>query len=117
MHAGVVTAAFFFASVWSHMPRRLSVLLGQPRTASARVTPLQLISYLACRNAQFVVISLRNNMFELADHLVGICKPQNCTRAVPLNPHKFVVGPSGAGPAAEAPAAEQQRPLLQQARA
>lgn len=26
------------------------------------------------RNAQFVIISLRNNMFELADRLVGIYK-------------------------------------------
>jgi structural maintenance of chromosome 4 len=30
------------------------------------------------KNAQFIIISLRNNMFELADRLVGIykvCKP------------------------------------------
>merc|ERR1711884_567769 len=31
------------------------------------------------RNAQFIIISLRANMFELADRLVGIYKTYNCT--------------------------------------
>jgi len=60
------------------------------------------------RNAQFVVISLRNNMFELADHLVGIYKTNNCTKSVTINPNDFVVG------AAVDPAHD--RPLLQQQR-
>ncbi len=36
--------------------------------------------------AQFVIISLRNNMFELADRLVGIYKTNNATKSVAINP-------------------------------
>ena len=36
--------------------------------------------------AQFIIISLRNNMFELAHQLVGICKTGDCTRSVTLDP-------------------------------
>lgn len=36
------------------------------------------------KNAQFVVISLRNNMFELAQQLVGIYKVNNMTRSISL---------------------------------
>ncbi|KJE90125.1 hypothetical protein CAOG_01474 [Capsaspora owczarzaki ATCC 30864] len=38
------------------------------------------------KNAQFIIISLRNNMFELADRLVGIYKTENCTKSVTINP-------------------------------
>ena len=38
------------------------------------------------KNAQFVIISLRNNMFELADRLVGIYKTDNATKSVAINP-------------------------------
>ncbi|KAJ3333038.1 hypothetical protein HDU76_011991 [Blyttiomyces sp. JEL0837] len=38
------------------------------------------------RNAQFIVISLRNNMFELADRLVGIYKTNNTTKSITINP-------------------------------
>ena len=38
------------------------------------------------RNAQFIIISLRSNMFELADRLVGIYKTDNCTKSVTINP-------------------------------
>ncbi|CAO3598210.1 unnamed protein product [Absidia cylindrospora] len=38
------------------------------------------------KNAQFVIISLRNNMFELADRLVGIYKTSNCTKSIAINP-------------------------------
>jgi len=38
------------------------------------------------RNAQFIIISLRNNMFELADRLIGIYKTYNCTKSVCINP-------------------------------
>ena len=41
------------------------------------------------KNAQFVIISLRNNMFELADRLVGIYKTQNSTKAVCIDPKAF----------------------------
>lgn len=44
------------------------------------------------KNAQFVIISLRNNMFELADRLVGIYKTDNCTKSVAVNPGEFAVG-------------------------
>ncbi|CEP63271.1 condensin subunit SMC4 LALA0_S07e06326g [Lachancea lanzarotensis] len=36
------------------------------------------------KNAQFIVISLRNNMFELAQQLVGIYKNSNMTKSVAL---------------------------------
>jgi len=36
------------------------------------------------KNAQFIVISLRSNMFELADSLVGIYKTFNCSKSVTL---------------------------------
>ncbi|KAL1809577.1 hypothetical protein ACET3Z_026567 [Daucus carota] len=41
------------------------------------------------KNAQFVIISLRNNMFELADRLVGIYKTDNCTKSITINPTSF----------------------------
>ena len=43
------------------------------------------------KNAQFVIISLRNNMFELADRLVGIYKTNNCTKSITINPRAFGV--------------------------
>ena len=43
------------------------------------------------RNAQFIIISLRNNMFELADRLVGIYKTDNGTKSVTINPTKLSV--------------------------
>ena len=47
------------------------------------------------KNAQFVIISLRNNMFELADRLIGIYKTQDVTKCVAINPKQLVV-PAGA---------------------
>ena len=44
------------------------------------------------KNAQFVIISLRNNMFELADRLVGIYKTDNATKSVAINPGGRVGG-------------------------
>jgi len=41
------------------------------------------------KNAQFIIISLRSNMFELADRLVGIYKTYNCTKSVSINPGKI----------------------------
>ena len=41
------------------------------------------------KNAQFIIISLRNNMFELADRLVGIYKTDNCTKSVTIDPFKI----------------------------
>ncbi|KAJ1988089.1 Structural maintenance of chromosomes protein 4 [Dimargaris cristalligena] len=39
------------------------------------------------KNAQFVIISLRNNMFELADRLIGIYKTHNQTKSIAINPN------------------------------
>lgn len=41
------------------------------------------------KNAQFIVISLRTNMFELADCLVGIYKTFNCSKSVTLYMKRF----------------------------
>jgi structural maintenance of chromosome 4 len=41
------------------------------------------------KNAQFIIISLRNNMFELADRLVGIYKTNHCTKSITIDPAAF----------------------------
>uniref|UniRef100_A0A0N5C0M0 Structural maintenance of chromosomes protein n=1 Tax=Strongyloides papillosus TaxID=174720 RepID=A0A0N5C0M0_STREA len=38
------------------------------------------------KNAQFIIITLRNNMFELADRIIGICKQRDCTQNVIIDP-------------------------------
>ena len=38
--------------------------------------------------AQFIIISLRNSMFEMAHQLVGVCKVKDCTQSIALNPIK-----------------------------
>jgi len=43
------------------------------------------------QNAQFIIISLRNYMFELADRLVGIYKTDNCTKSVTIDPKAFAL--------------------------
>ncbi|KAJ7534246.1 hypothetical protein O6H91_13G085700 [Diphasiastrum complanatum] len=43
------------------------------------------------KDAQFIIISLRNNMFELADRLIGIYKTDNCTKSITINPKSFAV--------------------------
>lgn len=47
------------------------------------------------KNAQFVIISLRNNMFELADRLVGIYKTFDATKSVTINPKVFAQATEG----------------------
>merc|ERR1712240_62326 len=47
-------------------------------------TPLYVMD--RTKNAQFIIISLRSNMFELADRLVGIYKTYDCTKSVTINP-------------------------------
>lgn len=49
------------------------------------------------RDAQFVIISLRNNMFELADRLVGIYKTDNAKKTVTINPAEFAVPAAATG--------------------
>merc|ERR1712238_453197 len=43
------------------------------------------------KDAQFIIISLRNNMFGLADRLVGIYKTENCTKSVTIDPKAFSI--------------------------
>ena len=41
------------------------------------------------KGAQFVIISLRNDMFELADRLVGIYKTHDATKSVAVDPRDY----------------------------
>ena len=41
------------------------------------------------KDAQFIIISLRNNMFELANKLVGVYKTYDTTKTVAINPGFF----------------------------
>merc|ERR1712193_557814 len=43
------------------------------------------------KNAQFIIISLRNHMFELADLLVGIYKTHDMSKSVAIEPDAFKV--------------------------
>ncbi|XP_076624364.1 structural maintenance of chromosomes 4-like protein gluon isoform X1 [Colletes latitarsis] len=45
------------------------------------------------KNAQFIIISLRSNMFELADYLVGIYKTYNCTKSAIVDLRKYIGNP------------------------
>ncbi|QIX00749.1 hypothetical protein AMS68_006266 [Peltaster fructicola] len=42
------------------------------------------------KNAQFIVISLRNNMFELASRLVGVYKTSNMTKSVTIENKEYI---------------------------
>ncbi|XP_056139343.1 structural maintenance of chromosomes protein 4 isoform X2 [Lampris incognitus] len=63
------------------------------------------VSIVACyiyeqtKNAQFIIISLRNNMFEIADRLIGIYKTHNTTKSVGINPKTIVFKELDAGTA------------------
>lgn len=50
-------------------------------------TVLRFVLQERTKNAQFIIISLRNNMFELADRLIGIYKTHDCTKSVTVNPN------------------------------
>lgn len=45
------------------------------------------------KNAQFIIISLRSNMFELADHLIGIFKTYNVTKSITVYPRQYIKEP------------------------
>ena len=45
-------------------------------------------------NAQFIIVSLRSNMFELANRLIGIYKTYNCSKSVGIDPDKVAPKPS-----------------------
>eukprot|EP01113_Clastostelium_recurvatum_P039386 TRINITY_DN6002_c0_g1_i1.p1 TRINITY_DN6002_c0_g1~~TRINITY_DN6002_c0_g1_i1.p1 ORF type:complete len:1300 (-),score=349.43 TRINITY_DN6002_c0_g1_i1:26-3889(-) len=55
------------------------------------------------QNAQFIIISLRNYMFELADRLVGIYKTHNATKSVTVNPKTFAQAFDGSGASSTEP--------------
>lgn len=55
------------------------------------------------KNAQFIVISLRNNMFELAQRLVGIFKVNNMTKSVTIQNVEAVEAAEAAAAAARIP--------------
>ena len=42
------------------------------------------------KDAQFIIISLRNNMFDLADKLVGVYKTHDKTKTINLEPAKLL---------------------------
>ncbi|KAF4652439.1 Structural maintenance of chromosomes protein 4, partial [Perkinsus chesapeaki] len=42
------------------------------------------------QNAQFIIITLRNSMFELADLLVGICKTNDRSKSIMVDPAKYM---------------------------
>ncbi|KAK2747308.1 hypothetical protein FQN57_002206 [Myotisia sp. PD_48] len=44
------------------------------------------------KNAQFIVISLRNNMFELASRLVGVYKVNHMTKSVTIENRDYIAG-------------------------
>ncbi len=79
------------------------------------------------KNAQFIVISLRNNMFELAARLVGVYKVNHMTKSVTIENRDYVIRPGGSGQQQQHPypaqtprpmqgqqARQQQQQLLQQ---
>ncbi|KAG5721961.1 Structural maintenance of chromosomes protein 4 [Termitomyces sp. T112] len=48
------------------------------------------------KNAQFIIISLRNDMFELSHRLIGIYKTANATRSISIDNHALMAPPAGA---------------------
>ncbi|XP_078734648.1 structural maintenance of chromosomes protein 4 isoform X1 [Lampetra fluviatilis] len=57
------------------------------------VSIVALYVYEQTKNAQFIIISLRNNMFEMSDRLIGIYKTNNTTKSVAINPKTIVLPP------------------------
>merc|ERR1719159_1188369 len=59
------------------------------------------------KNAQFIVISLRNHMFELADRLMGVYKTNDQSKSITITPKiiegQLAVAPRDAEPGAQAP--------------
>lgn len=42
------------------------------------------------KDAQFIIISLRNNMFDLANKLIGVYKTNDKTKVINLEPAKLL---------------------------
>lgn len=64
------------------------------------------------RNAQFVIISLRNNMFELANRLVGIYKTTDCTKSIAINPNMMTMLTAVIGEQPQQQQTQQQQPQV-----
>jgi len=65
------------------------------------------------KNAQFIIISLRSQTFELADRLVGIYKTYNQTKSITINPGKYDTAGKLPQPACAAePSASLPEPVL-----
>ncbi|KAB7502727.1 Structural maintenance of chromosomes protein 4 [Armadillidium nasatum] len=64
------------------------------------------------KNAQFIIISLRSQMFELADRLVGIYKTYNCTKSITINPAEYVIKKSEPEPTSQNPMNPSQKKTL-----
>lgn len=60
------------------------------------------------KNAQFIVISLRNNMFELASRLVGVYKVNHMTKSVTIENQDYIQRPGR--PQAQAQSQNTSRP-------
>ncbi|KAF9264610.1 RecF/RecN/SMC protein [Marasmius fiardii PR-910] len=50
------------------------------------------------KNAQFIIISLRNDMFELSHRLIGIYKTANVTQSISIDNHALAARPVAAVP-------------------
>ncbi|KAG7097671.1 hypothetical protein E1B28_004997 [Marasmius oreades] len=50
------------------------------------------------KNAQFIIISLRNDMFELSQRLIGIYKTANVTQSISIDNHALAARPVAAVP-------------------
>lgn len=73
-------------------------------------------NYLKARtkNAQFIIVSLRNNMYELADRLVGIYKPFNLSKVCVVNPQKLMCFLRSSKSHAPPPSQQSQQPVPSQ---
>ncbi|KAL2143487.1 hypothetical protein VTI28DRAFT_10408 [Corynascus sepedonium] len=66
------------------------------------------------KNAQFIVISLRNNMFELASRLVGVYKVNHMTKSVTIENRDYIKGRNQPGHGQQARGQQQQQQHQQQ---
>jgi glycine cleavage system protein P-like pyridoxal-binding family len=94
--SSISSAPYGSASILPISYAYISMMGGDGLTRATQIAILN-ANYIKERtkNAQFIIISLRNNMFELADRLVGIYKTKDVTKSVTINP-KVVAAATGA---------------------
>ncbi len=61
------------------------------------------------KGGQFIIISLRNNMFELSSRLIGVYKTANCTKSLTIDNTELLAAPPAPAPV---PVATQSRASL-----